>query len=147
MDESEFIGRIDCDFPYNAPIQWRKLSAMAPRISSNAAFMVLFEICMVPRSEKMNRARAECILSHIRQRFRHPALRVIQPAIESHFSQAKLRPTKAAALMRRLAKYSGQHNALAICYFSAYHFDGTLDRIHEQVITDWRVRSEKIDVA
>jgi hypothetical protein len=147
MDESEFITRIDCDFPYDAPIQWRKLSAMAPRISANSAFMVLHEICRVPRSEKMNRARAECSLSHVRRRFRHPALRVILPAIESYLSGEKLRPAKAAALMRRLAKHIGQYNALAICYLSAYDPDGKLDSLYEQIISHWSAHLEAIDEA
>jgi hypothetical protein len=109
--------------------------------------MVLHEICRVPRSEKMNRARAECILSHIRQRFRHPALRVIEPAIESYLSQEKLRPATAAALMRRLATYRGQYNALAICYLSAYDSEGKLDRLYEQIIAHWRAHSEAINEA
>lgn len=141
MRESDFIAGIDCDFPYDSPIQWRKLSAMAPRISPNAAFMVLHEVCRVPRSVEMNRPRVERIISHLRRRFRHPAWKVVLPAVESYLGQEGLRPAAAAALMRKVAKYIGEYNALAICYFSANDVDGTLERTYEQIVGRWQEHS------
>jgi len=138
MRESDFIASIDCDFPYDSPIQWRKLSASAPRISSNAAFMILHEVCRVPRCVQMNRPRAERIISHLRRRFRHPAWKVVLPAVQSYLGEKQLRPVTAAARMRRVARYVGEYNALAICYFSAYDAHGALDRTYEEIVARWQ---------
>lgn len=145
MRETDFIARIDCNFPYENPLRWRRLSAMAPRISSNAAFMVLHEVCKVPRAGQMNRARAEWIIGHLLRRFRHPAVKIISPAIDSYIGEKKLRSGKAAALMRRLAKYDGEYNALGICYFSAYDSDGSLDRTYKRIVARWQANSGPVD--
>jgi len=141
MKETDFIGRIDCDFPYDHPLKWRRLSAAAPRISPNAAFMVLHEVCRVPRSVQMDRPRAERIIGHLLRRFRHPAVKVIAPAIRSYISENTLRPRAAASLMRKLSIYDGEYNALAICYLSAYDSSGMLDRTYEQIVGRWRAAS------
>lgn len=36
MNESEFIALVDCRFPYRSSRAWRRLSAQAVRVSSNA---------------------------------------------------------------------------------------------------------------
>lgn len=142
MTEEEFIRSIDCCFPYENPIQWRRLSAKAARISSNAAFMVLHEVCRVPRSGKVRPRTRRRIATHLCARFRHPALRIAMPAIEAYLKGEKLRPAKAARAMCALSSYPGEFNALAICYFSSIDRNGRLDRMYEKVLSSWAGRAE-----
>ncbi len=137
MNEADFISSIDCAFPYRRPLQWRRLSASAARISSNAAFMVLHEVCRVPASRRIEHARRLAIIGHLRRRFRHPVLRIVHPAVDSYLSGKRLRPSAAAALMRRLAPHPGQFIALAICYFSADDRLGELERTYQEVVRQW----------
>lgn len=137
MTESEWIERIDCRFPYRRSIEWRRLSAQAARISSNAAFMVLHEVCRPPRSVRLDEADAAVIVRHLRRRFRHPLLRVLAPAVEARICGTDLRVSTAARLMRKVAAYQGQYSTLAICYFSAEDRTGALDRLYEQVVAKW----------
>ena len=83
------------------------------------------------------------MISHLRKRFRHPAVRVIDPAIRSYLTGKKLRPSTAAALMRRVEAYAGELNALALCYFSAYDRDGMLDRTYTRIVKAWEAQSDK----
>ena len=136
MGELEFIERIDCQFPYDRPVVWRQLSAQAARMSPNAAFMLIHEACRPPRSLAPNQARA--IVRHLRRRFRHPLYRVAEPAIQAHISGHPLRQFKAASLMRRVAAYAGQYNALALCYMSANDRAGLLERTYNHVVSKWR---------
>lgn len=138
MSESEFIEKIDCRFPYRRPMEWRRVSARAARISSNAAFMVVNETCRPPRSVELAPNLANTILRHLRRRFRHPLFRVMEPAIRAHISGRDLRPSTAASLMRKVAAYPNQYNALALCYFSADDSAGSLDLIYNQVVSHWR---------
>jgi hypothetical protein len=138
MTESEFIEGIDCRFPYRRSTEWRRLSARAARISSNAAFMVLHEACRPPRSVELGAAQATEVVRHLRRRFRHPLLRVLAPAVQAHISGLVLRPSKAASLMRKVAAYPDQYNALALCYLSADDRAGVLDRIYNTVVSKWR---------
>jgi hypothetical protein len=137
MTEVDFVGEIDCRFPYQAPIRWRRLSAQAARVSPNAAFMVFHEVCRVPRSVKLDKAQAEEILRHLGQRFRHPLVRVIHPAVHAHISGKSLSESRASALMRKVARYPNQFNALAVCYFSADDVSGALDRAYNRIVQEW----------
>lgn len=44
MDESEFISRIDCEFPYKSKTRAHELITQARSISENASYAVLNEI-------------------------------------------------------------------------------------------------------
>ena len=141
MNEAEFISAIDCAFPHERPTRWRRLSALAARISPNAAFMVLHEVCRSPASRRDTEAQGRAIVSHLQRRFRHPALRAVYPAVASYLTGKKLRPSTAAAQMRKLAPYTGQYNALNICYFSADDRRGVLERTYERIVRDWAVHN------
>lgn len=137
MNEAEFISAIDCAFPHERPTQWRRLSASAARISPNAAFMVLHEVCRSPASRRVTEVQSRVIISHLKRRFRHPALRAIYPAVISYLTGKKLRPSAAAARMRKIALHTGQYNALNICYFSAFDRRGVLERTYQRIVQDW----------
>ncbi len=137
MLESEFIASIDCRFPYGRPIKWRRVVSQSSAISANAAFMVIHEVCRPPRHVKLPEARTREILHFLLKRFRHPLIRILMPAIDSHIQGKNLPVSKAANLMRQVAKYPHQYNALAICYLSCNDKNGTLEPIYERIVGDW----------
>lgn len=148
MTESEFIASIDCCFPYDKPRRWRRICATAPRVSSNAAFMVVHEVCRVPRPDIMNEKRAKMILDHLYARFRHPAKRVIAPAVKAYLKGERLRAGTAVALMRRLAPYTGEYNALGLCYFctNGPAYDA-LETAYQAVLASWSRKTASKDEA
>lgn len=137
MSEAEFIQSIDCCFPYAKPLEWRRLSARASRISANAAFMVIHEICRAPRSISVSPQQAQAILGHLRRRFRHPLLPRIEPAIQAYLSGRRLRQSQVERLIRLVSGYRDQYNALALCYFAADDRGGRLDRSYNKVVANW----------
>jgi hypothetical protein len=138
MNEADFISKIDCSFPYEQPLAWRRLSTIAPRLSANAAFMVMHELCRVPRSQQVSKAQARKIIAHLKRRFRHPLLKVIQPAVDAHIENKKLSLSRAESLMRRVSKYPNQYNALALCYFAAYDRNDRLEASYHAAVTRWQ---------
>jgi hypothetical protein len=141
MSETDFISLIDCAIPYDKPVVWKRLVTLAPRISSNTAFMVVHEVCRVPLSRAISRAQSENILKHLFRRFRHPALRVLRPAIEAYLEGTSLRSVQASALMRRVAPYRNEYNALALCYFSAQDTErGDMERTYQSIVSEWKAK-------
>nr|WP_143023968.1 hypothetical protein [Pseudomonas benzenivorans] len=137
MQEHEFISKIDCCFPYKAPMEWRRIVLRAPRVSSNAAFMVVHELCRPPRSIDLPEKKARLIIEHLYRHFKHPLKSVLGKAIEAHITGKKLSVEKAGHLMRKVAAYPGQYNALSICYFSANDKQGKLDGLYDQIADNW----------
>lgn len=137
MTEAEFIESIDCRFPYGAPLKWKRLVALAPRVSTNAAFMVLHELCRPPRSATVSHAECHRILKHLERRFRHPLLTGLRNLVLIVMRGERVSVSTAAAAMRKVSRYPGQYNMLAICYFSCDDRDGRLDTLHEAIAASW----------
>ncbi len=137
MQEHEFISSIDCSFPYKAPVEWRRIVVRAPRISSNAALMVVYELCRPPRSVDLPKEKTRLILEHLYRHFRHPLKSVLGRAIEAHITGKELSVEKAGHLMRKVAAYPGQYNVLSICYSSANDKQGKLDELYDQITESW----------
>lgn len=142
MLESAFITSIDCRFPYDSPIKWRRAVNNASAISANATFMVIHELCRPPKRVDISEARAREILHYLLTHYRHPLLRILRPAIESHLQGRPLPVSKAKHLMRDVACHPGQYNALSICYFSCDDKAGLLDPIYDNIIQSWESSSQ-----
>lgn len=104
--------------------------------------MVVHEACRPPKSIELAAGQAKAIVSHLKRRVRHPLWRILEPAINAHISGAELRPSTAAFLMRKVAAYPDEYNALALCYFSANDRAGVLDRVYNHVVEKWRLPAE-----
>ena len=143
MNETTFIEQIDCQFPYGKPLRWRRLSAQAARISPNAVFMVVHEVCRVPRSNDLPAKQAFVILQHLRRRFRHPLFRITEVALNAYVAGHELRESKADSLMRKVAAYPNQYNALALCYLCANDRSGRLDRTYNKVVAKWSTQNQQ----
>ena len=137
MTEAEFIQQIDCCFPYKAPLKWKRLVTQAARMSPDAAFMVVHELCRPPRSVSVTYAAREIILEHLGKRFHHPLLSALRPLILTFMRGERVSVSTAAAAMRRVARYRSQHNMLAICYFSCNDRNGCLDGLYESIVVKW----------
>jgi hypothetical protein len=142
MTEEEFVNAVDGNFPFRHRVKWRALSSKAARISPNAAFMVLHEVCRLPVPRNVTLAERPEIIAHLKRRFRHPALRVIRPAMLSYLGGNRLRPSTAAALMHRLEPHVGQYNALIICHYSADDRQGALERTHRSIVQAWSTTNQ-----
>lgn len=147
MTETEFVEGIDCRFPYKNPLKWRRLVAQAPRISSNAAFMVLHELCRPPSSVSVSYAEREKIFEHLANRFHHPLLSGLRPLILTVMRGELVSVSAAVAAMRRVARYPSQYNMLAICYFSCNDRNGRLDDLYESIVTKWSMSNNTFQPA
>lgn len=143
MTEAEFIEAIDCRFPYAAPLQWKRLNARAARISPNASFMVVHELCRPPRGDRTSVLARRKILEHLSWRFRHPLMSSLRSLIEVVMRGELVSVATAAAAMRRVARYPFQFNALAICYFACDDKNGRLDQLYESIVDRWSLSNNK----
>ena len=136
MNEAEFIDSIDCQFPYDTEEKWRSLITQGVSISPNAAFMILHEICRPPRSVDPNVMGA--ILKQWCQQFTHPLVEIVLPAAESMINGKELPVAKCMDIMRIVAAYKDQYNALSIPYFACDDTNGEAEHLHQKIITAWR---------
>jgi hypothetical protein len=145
MTETEFIEAIDSRFPYASPLKWKPLVSCAPRISPNAAFMVLHELCRPPSPLSATYASRRIIFDHLTRRFRHPLLSGLRALILTSMRGELVSVSTAAAAMRRVARYPGQENILAICYFSCNDRNGRLDALYESIVDAWSMLDDESD--
>lgn len=136
--ESAFIQHIDCNFPYRNPLQWRPLVSRAARLSPNAAFMVVHEVCRLPSSVQLSLRERQAILNHLLRRFRHPLVRDLKPVMDAWLEEHRLTVARATRLMRRVAPFRDQYNALALCYFLCDDRAGEADRVYSAIVQHWR---------
>lgn len=146
MTESEFISAIDARFPYDAPLKWKRWVAIAPRISSDAAFFVVHELCRPPRSSSSSFSERRRILDHLEHRFRHPLLSSLRNLIHIMMRGERVSVSTALAAMRRVSRYPHQHNMLAVCYFSSFDRYGRLDDLYEAIVAKWATMHEAAPV-
>ena len=137
MTEGEFIASIDCRFPYNTPRAWRRLITAARDISPNAVFMIIHELCRPPRPSSASINTRLRIYRCIQQRFGHPILTRLDVLFLTAMSGDTVPVSKALAAMRQVARYRGQNNALAICYFSCNDRLGRNDALYDAIISRW----------
>jgi hypothetical protein len=137
MTEEEFIASIDCQFPYDAPREWRRSIALARNISPNAVFMVIHELCRPPRSSRVSAATRLRIYRCVQQRFKHPLLTRLDSLFSTAISGGMVPVSRAGAAMRQVARYRDQYNALAICYFSCNDRLGRTEALYDAITAEW----------
>lgn len=138
MNEVEFIEAIDCRFPYGDQAKARELIELGARISSNASFMVLHEICRPPKGAKVGSLVLLDLAASWEGIFGHPLVLVVLPIARSMI-QDKLIPVGVAmAAMREVALYKDQYNALAIPYLACDDEKGEADALHIEITQAWQ---------
>lgn len=138
MSEVEFIEAIDCRFPYGDQAKARELIELGVRISPNASFMVLHEICRPPRAVKRDPLALLELAASWEGTFQHPLVCVVLPIAKSMIQDQLVSVGEAMAAMREVAVYRGQYNALAIPYLACDDDNGEADALHKEITRAWR---------
>jgi len=141
MNEEEFINSIDCCFPYENPMKWKKVINTAVGISDNACFMVLHELCRPPRSSKVGYKTKLRIFNFLSKRFRHPLVTLLKRIILSMLKAEQVPVGVALSGMKIVSVYENQYNALAICLFSANDRTNKTELFYEHVISQWKSKA------
>ncbi len=138
MSETEFIEKIDGNFPYHSEPEWRALVELGASISQNAAYMVLHEICRAPRSKKVTLKSKRAMLEYWRQNFNHPTMTSVLRAAEVMIKGEELPVEESMSIMKIISAYPNQYNALSIPYFACDDIDGRADELYQKIISAWR---------
>ena len=138
MTEHEFILAIDCCFPYSDEKKAKHLIELGCSISPNAAFMVLHELCQIPRSVSTRRYKIQKLIEYWSQSFSHPLNPVVVP-VASKLLHGKYIPVKRCIkYMELVAAYSDCINALNILYFSCDDTEGSMESAYDKIISKWQ---------
>ncbi|RJF88608.1 hypothetical protein D3874_17720 [Oleomonas cavernae] len=136
--EIEFINEIDCCFPYNDEARWTELIARGVRISPNAAFMVLHEICRPPNLARVTPTKLRQILAHWRGSFDHPLLEMMVGVAEAMIEGRELPVQEVIDWMHRVAEYRDLYTALGILNCASEDADGLVQTTYENIVRQWR---------
>jgi len=120
MNESEFIDKIDCNFPYDDRQKASSIIDQACQLSPNAAFMIAHELARPPRgvSDKVDKTVLLDILSELEGKCEHPLKPMVFPICRKMIRGQKVGRKEVLAVLDRLKDYPGQYCAAAIVYFS-----------------------------
>jgi hypothetical protein len=138
--EAEFVNRIDCQFPYSDREQALALASEALRISTEAAFRVVYEVCNVPRGADEDLETCREVLQRIETRLAHPLGRVILPVAKEMVEGRRLPAADRIELMRRVAPFRGQYAALQIALTAQdpdESPDEEPDRVYDEILASW----------
>jgi hypothetical protein len=137
VTEEEFVESIDCKFPYSDEAKWRDVIKLGSKISSNAAFGVLEEICRPPKGMEVSVQQLEQILNYWRTEFSHPLAESIGNVASLMIKREKISPEEAENLLRIVANYPYLYCALNVPYFACDDKDGIVDKTYKEIIHSW----------
>lgn len=130
-DEQRFLDAIDSRFPYDDPARARALIAQGCRLSANAMFAVLHEICRPPRSATVDRARLLALVEEWRSMADHPLAADLAACAVALIERRRLPVPNALRLMERVGACPGQWAALSIVTFAADVDSGETEAVIE----------------
>ena len=137
MTEPEFIQAIDCRFPYSNDIEAKKLIELGSTISPNAAFMVLHELCRVPRSVSTRRYKIKKLIEYWFQHYTHPLNPILLPIALKSLRNENISIKRCLKCMDLVAPHVGCINALNILYFSCVDTEGLIETKYNEIIAKW----------
>jgi len=135
-----FQDRIDARFPYDDPVEALTLILEARRISPEAVFAVLHEICVPPRSARAGRGRLKELLAFWRQGFEHPLEPGLSHCAEALIDGRSIPGSQAAEIMRDIASHRNAYNALAVVERAAGHEATEVEALGSEIRAAWRAR-------
>jgi len=142
MTEYEFVMSIDCNFPYHDETAWRRAIEVGAEISPNAAFMVLYEICMRGHGVEVPLADLRLMLDVWARRFDHPLVPVLRPVAEMLIERKRWTVAQSLAVMREISPYVNQYGALEIARFACdYEDDSDAERLYDEIVAKWKSES------
>ena len=137
MDEAEFVNSIDCNFPYNDRSMAVAMIDQGNKISDNAMFAVLDELCRPGHSAKVTNNTLLELIDIWNDRAEHPLAEFIVPAARLMVKNTRWSVAKGITLLEQIAPFAGLYAALSIASESADDVDGILDAKGEKIRSDW----------
>lgn len=137
MIEEEFIKAVDCRFPYEDPRQASELIKLGSAISTNAAFMVLHEICRRPRSNHVATSRVNDLLAEWTEAVHHPLVLEVLPVATAVIQNRELSTVEAIRVMKKIAPHPNQFSALSIIYFACDDIAGEVETEYQAIVDAW----------
>ena len=138
MNEQEFIQSIDCCFPYLEEERWKQIVELGVGLSSNAAFMVLHEICRPSHSSGVAPDQLKGIAKHWFDRFDHPLKNRLYEIALKRIDRQELSVAEVLDHFKEIQKFRDQYNALAIAYFACDDVEGQIEDPYEEIVRGWQ---------
>ncbi|WP_299986139.1 hypothetical protein [uncultured Ruegeria sp.] len=137
MNEAEFSQSIDCSFPYANREEAIELIDVALSISTNAAFMVLEEMCRPPQGIDVEKETLLDLIDAWSNRVDHPLARSIVPIARLMAEGNHLSGREAEKVAKSIAGFKGQYSALNIAFFSSNDANESLEIVINQIRERW----------
>ncbi len=138
MNEVEFIDSFDCKFPYHDKAAWTGIIHESCKISANAAFAVLHEICRPPNSAQVSSSQLREIAEYWVRKVNFPLAHEVSKVAYRMIDNDSISVVDAMETMNLVAQHKNQYSALAIVYFSCNDAEGKADSTYEAIVSSWR---------
>jgi len=138
-NEMEFLNKIDCNFPYQDRQESIGLIELASRISTNALFSVIEELCRIPESVRPNVSTETLLelLDTTANKLNHSLKEFIVDAANKMILCQEQTVDETILKMYTVKKYLGQYAALSILYFSCDDKEERLEYGWDLIISSW----------
>jgi hypothetical protein len=136
MNEIDFIESIDASFPYRDENKYHKIIENSVKISDNAAFMILYEICFAPK-EVSKQTRLN-IISIWDNKYNHPVKKDLIEVGKLLIEGRGIKIATALKLMNKISRYNKLYNALNIIYGASNEPNKKLDILYEEITNKWK---------
>lgn len=138
--EIDFLNKIDCNFPYLNKVEYIGLIEEASKISSNALFSILEEVCRIPDSDRQNVSNEVLfeILSLTEEKINHPLKIIVLETAKKMISNQDLDVDDVLLNMKKIKEYPFQYAALSILYFSCNDEDEKLESVWYEITNHWK---------
>lgn len=146
MNEEEFIQIVDANLPYGDYTQCISLIEKGAKISDNASFMVLHELCRVPRSqkEKVNNGQILALIDHWAKVNTHPVSTLVADFGKKMLLGIEVPVKDAISAMEEIRKYRGQRCALSIPYFACDDVHGKANDLYDEIEKEWGLCEKQV---
>ncbi|GGX71665.1 hypothetical protein GCM10011309_22350 [Litorimonas cladophorae] len=135
--EAEFKNKIDCQLPYDETATVERLIGESLKISPDATFAVLHEICRAPKGRTTSVVQLK-LADLWQSNAKHLLSNEICDVAKSMINGKDLSVDQAITLLDKVAEFPDLGSALNIIYFSCDDKDGKIERHYNKIIERWR---------
>jgi hypothetical protein len=139
VTESEFISSIDCSFPYSDEAAWKELVEQGALLSPNAAYAVLYEVCLPPPKEKgkIGIERLKQIAAYWARHVKHSLSDMVLAVALKRIADKQISVLEALTYMNEVQPYPHEYSALAIVS-ACDDPEGIVKRRHDEIVKAWK---------
>jgi hypothetical protein len=137
MTEDEFSNLVDCRWPYRDIERSRELIFTGVRISPNAAFIALHELCCLPRSADARSTDLLELVDFWLRVFDHPLAPSMATCAKSMIEHKASSVPETLAMMEAIESHPGLYATLAIASFSCDDSAGIVDARDAAIRAAW----------